>query len=128
MSDTKIIGIGEYIVINNGTRISTLSLGSCVGTVIYDEIGKISAMSHIMLPTMGERQGKIGKYADAALPAMIQEMEEKGAVKSRLKAKTAGGASLFAFKDEYLKIGKRNTEAVERILSEEKITFSSPTF
>jgi chemotaxis protein CheD len=121
MDDTVVIGIGEYVVIEGATKISTVGLGSCIGTVIYDEIQKVSGMSHIMLPIRLNPQDKIGKYADTALPAMINDLLDKGALRSRMKAKLAGGASLFDFKDDHLKIGDRNTEAVEQILSQQNI-------
>lgn len=122
MDDTIIIGIGEYTVIQGNTKISTVGLGSCIGTVIYDNIQKISGMSHIMLPIMGDKTDRIGKYADSALPTMINEMVKKGAGRLHLKAKIAGGASLFDFKDDHLKIGERNIEAVEQILTEQKVS------
>jgi chemotaxis protein CheD len=103
MDDTVVIGIGEYVVIEGATKISTVGLGSCIGTVIYDEIQKVSGMSHIMLPIR------------------LNDLLDKGALRSRMKAKLAGGASLFDFKDDHLKIGDRNTEAVEQILSQQNI-------
>ncbi len=121
MDDVVVIGIGEYVVVENPMKISTLGLGSCIGTVIYDEIRKISGMSHIMLPFRINPEDKLGKYADTALPAMINDMVEKGALRPRMKAKLAGGASLFDFKDDHLKIGDRNAEAVEQILAQQNI-------
>lgn len=122
MEEKKItIGIGEYVVVEDDTLIATVGLGSCIGTVIYDEIKKISGMSHIMLPDMGTKQDRIGKYANTALPAMIKDMISKGAQRTRMKAKYAGGASLFAFTEDSLHIGERNTQAVHQILNQEKI-------
>jgi chemotaxis protein CheD len=121
MDDTIVIGIGEYVIVEGNMKISTVGLGSCIGTVIYDNIQRISGMSHIMLPIMGDKKDRIGKYADTALPTLINEMVEKGAARLHLKAKMAGGASLFDFKDDHLKIGDRNIEAVEQILTEQKI-------
>jgi chemotaxis protein CheD len=125
MDNTVVIGIGEYVVVEGDTKISTLGLGSCIGTVIYDDFKKISGMSHIMLPTIAGKQDKIGKYADTAIPALINDILAKGAQRSRLKAKIAGGASLFAFTEDNLKIGDRNKEAVEQILFQEKIPIIS---
>jgi chemotaxis protein CheD len=125
MVDTIVIGIGEYAVVQDGTRLTTVGLGSCIGTVIYDSHHHVSGMSHIMLPCIGDKQDRIGKYADAALPAMIDEMGKKGAVKNCLKGKIAGGASLFAFKDDHLQIGQRNTEAVMRVLKEYHVSIVS---
>jgi chemotaxis protein CheD len=121
MDDLIVIGIGEYVVVEGPRKITTLGLGSCIGTVIYDEKQKISAMSHIMLPVRVNPQDKIGKYADTALPAMINDMLQKGAEQPHMKAKIAGGASLFDFKDDHLKIGERNAEAVEQVLSKQNI-------
>ena len=116
MVDTIVIGIGEYAVVQDATRLSTVGLGSCIGTVIYDSLHHVAGMSHIMLPAIGEKNDRIGKYADAALPAMIDEMGTKGGAANHMKAKIAGGASLFAFKDDHLQIGQRNTEAVMDVL------------
>ena len=119
--NTIVVGIGEYAVADGDTKITTVGLGSCIGTIIYDDIKKVHGLSHIMLPTMGDKQDRIGKYADTALPKTIDDLVKKGALRIRLKAKIAGGASVFAFKDDTLKIGQRNIEAVKEILAQYKI-------
>ena len=121
MSDTVVIRIGEYAVVEGDTPISTIGLGSCVGIVLYDKIRKISGMSHIMLPEINDRDDRIGKYADTAIPALIDEMIKKGADKHRLRAKIAGGANIFTFEDDHLQIGKRNIEAVKNTLKQHNI-------
>jgi len=117
-TNTITVGIGEYAIAEGDQKIATVGLGSCVGIVIYDEIKHIHGLSHIMLPTMGEKQDKIGKYANTAIPKMIEDLEKKGALKGRMKAKIAGGANVFEFTDDNLKIGQRNIEAVKKILNE----------
>jgi len=121
MDNTVVIGIGDYVVVEGDTKTSTVGLGSCIGTVLYDDLRKVSGMSHIMLPVKGDRDDRPGKYADAAIPILVDEMVKKGVLKSRIKAKIAGGASLFAFKEDHLKIGDRNIEAVKKVLSEQNI-------
>jgi chemotaxis protein CheD len=121
MSETIVIGIGEYMVVKGNSKISIIGLGSCIGTVIYDEFKKISGMSHIMLPNIDKKQDKIGKYADSAIPAMIEEIINKGAVKNNLKAKIAGGASILTFKNGQLQIGQRNIEAVKKVLIQQQV-------
>ena len=74
MSDTVVIGIGDYVSIKGNTKISTVGLGSCIGTVLYDKNNEVSGMSHIMLPNMGNKEDRLGKYADAAIPALIDDM------------------------------------------------------
>ena len=122
MPENVVIGIGDYAVSDDGTPLSTVGLGSCIGIVIYDKRRKIAGLSHIMLPTMGPKQDRIGKYADTAIPALLDEMKKKGCNILNCKAKIAGGASLFAFNDDSLQIGKRNAEAVQKILNEYRIS------
>ncbi len=116
MSEGVVVGIGEYAVVEGETPISTIGLGSCVGIVLYDRVKKITGLSHIMLPYMENRNDRIGKYADAAIPALIEEMVKRGANRQNLKAKIAGGASIFTFEEDHLQIGKRNVEAVRETL------------
>ncbi|MBS3778310.1 MAG: chemotaxis protein CheD [Candidatus Thermoplasmatota archaeon] len=121
MPENVVIGIGDYAVSHDGSPLSTVGLGSCIGIVIYDSRKKIAGLSHIMLPTVGSKKDRIGKYADTAIPALLDEMRKKGSRPQNCKAKIAGGASLFTFKDDSLQIGKRNAEAVENVLREYRI-------
>jgi len=121
MDDKIIIGIGDYAVVNDNTPITTVGLGSCVGIVLYDPSSHVSGMSHVMLPKMGQKQDKIGKYADTAIPALLEEMKNAGANLSHIQAKLAGGASLFDFQDDNLQIGFRNAQAVKEKLKEYRI-------
>lgn len=121
MAENVVIGIGDYAVSKDGSPLSTVGLGSCIGIVIYDSRKKVAGLSHIMLPAMGSKKDRIGKYADTAIPALLEEMKKKGCRLQVCKAKIAGGASLFTFKDDSLQIGKRNAEAVEDILRKHHI-------
>jgi chemotaxis protein CheD len=118
------VAIGQWVVAAAPARIRTL-LGSCVGVVLYDRIARLAGVAHIVLPSAGGAVDHPGKYADTAIPAMIGEMDRQLGVKSRsrLTAKIAGGASMFpvdqgASANARLNIGRRNHEAIERILAE----------
>jgi chemotaxis protein CheD len=72
-------------------------------------------MAHIMLPTSRDMpQSNPLKYADTCLNLMLQEIQKLGGVKSRLKAKIAGGAQMFAGHGSAstMHIGEKNTDAV----------------
>jgi len=119
------VGIADYKVGKTPNTLITLGLGSCVGIAIYDKERKIGGLSHIMLPdsTAFNRDIKIEKFADLAIPQMIKEINGGGLKNGNLTAKIAGGASMFKFPDKKLTsdIGKRNVEAVETILKELRI-------
>lgn len=100
--------------------ITTLGLGSCVGVVIYDATAKIAGLVHVMLPdsTKIKNNENKAKFADTGIEEMVRQVVAAGAVKSRLKAKIAGGAQMFAFSSEndLLRVGARNVEAVKEQL------------
>jgi chemotaxis protein CheD len=118
------VAIGQWVVAAAPVKIRTL-LGSCVGVVLYDRVAKLAGLAHIVLPSANGAADHPGKYADTAIPAMLAEMDRRLGLKSRarLTAKIAGGASMFpvdaaASLNSGLNIGRRNQEAIERILGD----------
>ncbi|WP_368293991.1 chemotaxis protein CheD [Dehalobacter sp. TBBPA1] len=119
MSKTIIVGMADYKVEKAPDKLMTAGLGSCIGVCVYDSLSQIGGMAHIMLPNSLESlQGNPMKYADTCLAMMLEEMFKLGVIKSRLKAKMAGGAQMFSFgnKAPLLKIGERNAQSVEQEL------------
>ena len=114
------VGISDWKLGKAPDIIVTYALGSCVGTCIFDKVTGICGMSHIMLPDSKSAEGSSTynrmKFADTALPDMVAEMVKQGASRSRLQAKIAGGALMFATKSEQFNIGERNVAAVKQAL------------
>lgn len=117
ISDWKICGLSDVLI--------TYALGSCVGTCIVDTAAGVAGLSHIMLPdstvikdpkTMNRM-----KFADTALPDMVDAMIKKGASIRRMQAKIAGGALMFAANSTQFNIGERNVAAVRKTMSQLKI-------
>ena len=110
------VGIGQIAA--SGDRdvfISALGLGSCIGIVMIDAHARVAGMAHVMLPEAGPTSsGPPGKFADTAVPALIESVLRLGAHRSRLIAKIAGGAQMFGAGSGggILSIGERNAEAV----------------
>ena len=119
--NTIVLGMADLTVIRAPVKLVTLGLGSCIGLVVYDSTAKVAGMAHIMLPNSRGLMGseKVGKFADTAVPALIDAMERQGAVKSRIKAKLAGGAQMFALPGvsaDFLTVGAKNvTETKKRL-------------
>lgn len=123
-SDVR-VGISDYKLAKAPNKLITVGLGSCIGTIVYDEKTKIGGLSHIMLPdsTMfsGKQELKVAKFADLALPEMVTELKRQ-VPRPRLKAKIVGGASMFEFNaGASVGIGQRNIEAVEKVLNDLRI-------
>jgi len=126
MSRLIVVGISEYNIAKNGDVLVTYALGSCVGICLYDAKMKIAGLSHIMLPSS---QGfnvtfeQEGKFADTAIKRLLQLMTREGAAQSRITAKIAGGAQMFAGLNNSAlsNIGERNVAAVKAELMRHRI-------
>jgi chemotaxis protein CheD len=119
------VGMADLKVTRAPDSLQTCGLGSCVGICLWDTVTKVAGMAHIMLPDskQSKSQGNKAKFADTAVPLLIEMMVAMGANKTRLVAKIAGGAQMFTFygKNDIMRIGERNTEAVKSALEKEKI-------
>ncbi|HUH79022.1 MAG TPA: chemotaxis protein CheD [Methanoregula sp.] len=116
---TAMIGIGEYRV--GSFPMMTIGLGSCIGLVIYDGGMKKGAMVHIMLPESTGRTDRPGKYADTAIPLIVNELLGAGCRKKNLAAKMAGGSCMFEYFGANLNIGERNIQKVREVLAANQI-------
>jgi chemotaxis protein CheD len=72
------------------------------------------------LPRSTGATDRPGKFADRAIPALIQRMHEFAGGSLVLTAKLAGGASMFSV-SAAANIGQQNIESCEQILSELRI-------
>lgn len=120
MSQLIKVGMADYKVGKNPDSLITYGLGSCIGIALYDAVAKVGGLSHIMLPDSQQARSSDNpaKFADTALPLMVEDMIRLGAMRSRLKAKIAGGAQMFTFANatEIMRVGERNGEAVRATL------------
>ena len=116
---TSNVGMGQVLVAHAEETLGSV-LGSCTGLILYHPRLKVGAMAHIVLPDSAGRDSPPGKYANAAIPHMIELLAGEGAAKSGLVAKLAGGANMFGNKGPK-HIGDSNTETVLRILEELRI-------
>ncbi len=117
------IGIADMKMAQNSGMLITYALGSCIGICLYDQKIKLGALIHIMLPLNMELGRKnTMKYADTGIRETLKMMEAKGASRSRITAKIAGGAKMFEVKGGSLSnIGQRNIESVHNTLKREGI-------
>ena len=123
------VGMADLNVCKSPDALTTLGLGSCIGIILYDQRTKVSGLAHIMLPdsTQIKKNENKAKFADTAIIELIKEMEKKGASKTRLVSKIAGGAQMFSFSgnNDMMRIGERNAEATRKLLSELRIPILS---
>jgi chemotaxis protein CheD len=116
------VGMADLKIALYPDSLKTLGLGSCVGIALYDNSTKISGMAHVMLPSSENCRDTANKFkfADTAIPILLNEMIKSGANRGRIVAKLAGGAQMFTgyITNEVIKIGPRNIEATKISLRE----------
>ena len=123
MGDKLVIGIADMKMAKGEGMLVTYALGSCIGICLHDPVLKLGALVHIMLPLNMEAGRKNPmKYADTGIRETLRLMESKGASRSRITAKIAGGAKMFDVGSNSLgNIGQRNIESVHANLKKEGI-------
>lgn len=115
----KVVGIGEMEISDTGI-LSTYGLGSCIGVIIYDTRTRLSGLIHLMLPdsNLFTDVSNPLKFVDTGVPLLINELVKSGSDRKDLKAKIAGGASLYSGKHapNSFNIGKLNIMNAENVL------------
>jgi chemotaxis protein CheD len=103
--------MGEIVVSKRaGDELVARGLGSCIGLAVVDRSAGVAGLAHVVLPASTETDREPGKYANLAVPELIDRVCRAGASRRRLEAVLAGGARMFELGE--LDIGARNAEAV----------------
>lgn len=129
MSTTAAVPIGLGALEVSRDPLSVLvcyGLGSCIGISAYDPATHTGGMVHVVLPdsAVGRPGDPPGKFADTAIPALIEQMLRHGAARSRLVLKLAGGARMLSVSgsSSKLDVGSRNLAAVKAVLAAQRLT------
>ena len=97
MAEHKLtVGIADMKLLQGEGTLITYALGSCIGLCFHDPKLRLGALLHIMLP-LNMEAGRTHplKYADTGIKETLKQLEAKGASRSRLTVKIAGGAKMF---------------------------------
>lgn len=118
------VGIADMKLLQGGGTLITYALGSCIGLCFHDPQLRLGALLHVMLP-LNMEAGRTHplKYADTGIKETLKAMEAKGALRSRITVKIAGGAKMFEVSggSGLGNIGQRNIESVHTILKRENL-------
>lgn len=129
MSKIIQVGMADLKAAKPPDKLMTAGLGSCIGICLLDRTTRIGSLTHIMLPSSqnAKNNQNKAKFADTAIPMVLEEMVKMGANPGMMVAKIAGGAQMFKFSGEsdIMKIGERNAIAVEENLQKYKIKLVS---
>jgi chemotaxis protein CheD len=114
---------GEFFVSDTPMVVYTL-LGSCVSACIRDPIARVGGMNHFMLPAPkhGESHNSWGestRYGSYAMELLINEILQRGGLKSRLEIKLFGGGRIY---DGNVDVGANNATWVLEYLTQEGLS------
>jgi chemotaxis protein CheD len=105
-----------------GDVLVSLGLGSCIGLALLDRRLGVAGLAHVVLPSSGGNAPKGSwKFADFAVPELVDRVVKLGARRPMLEAVLVGGASMFAVSKSSLEVGQRNEAAVRELLREQRI-------
>ena len=105
-----------------GDVLVSLGLGSCIGLAVIDRRLGIAGLAHVVLPDSGGHAAPGSfKFADQAVPELIDRVVASGGRRPLLDAVLVGGASMFAVSTSTLEVGQRNEAAVRDLLSAARI-------
>jgi chemotaxis protein CheD len=116
------VRMGELAISDTpGDVLVSLGLGSCIGLALVDKRAGVAGLAHIVLPeTSGDPKPEaMNKFADHAVPALVDGMVERGASRVFMQAALVGGASMFAAAG--LEVGQRNAVAVRELVAERRL-------
>lgn len=128
MQQTDILDLGEIKVAGNKATMFVIpNIGTSLAVMIYDIQNRVGGIAHIVLPesslsTTPYTETIPGKYADVAIPRLLEMFTEAGGQKRYSNVRMVGGAQLFNFgggAGNLLNIGARNATAVRAAMSKQ---------
>lgn len=112
---------GEMRVSDQADVVLTTVLGSCIAACLFDPVMRIGGINHFLLAEPGRDDtdpASMRRYGVYAMEVLINAMLARGALRTGLKARLYGGASM---RDGFRDIGKDNAEFARRFLADEGI-------
>ncbi len=118
------VRMGEIAVSSNPDDVLlSIGLGSCIGLALLDQRRGIAGLAHVMLPEAPTGGGPAGKFADLAVPELVEQVTALGGSRPMLRAVIVGGAQMFSLgSSAAMDIGVRNDAAVRAALAKERIS------
>lgn len=116
-----LVGMADIEVIKGRSKLVVPGLGSGVGILAMDPTVDVAGAAYVLLPgTANTSPEKPGRYAESAVPALIEMMSRLGASPENLKVALVGAAEATAtgtIRDEF-RLGTKTVETIVRKFDE----------
>jgi chemotaxis protein CheD len=116
------VRMGKYAVSGaRGDVLTSTALGSCIGLALIDRLRAVAGLAHIVLPACAAGRElppeDEARYADQAVPILLDRVICLGGRHHRLEAVLVGGAAMFSIEARIgHDIGHRNEVATRDAL------------
>ncbi len=127
LQNTETVALGEIKVSKQRTTVfSAENIGTGVVVTVYDMLSKVAGIAHVILPEStlviqtADDNAVRAKFADLAVPALMESYYEEGGQLNNTRVRMFGGAQLFNFgggSGNLLNIGARNGSAIQTAMS-----------
>jgi chemotaxis protein CheD len=124
------VRVSDLVVAEAPAVLVAVALGSCVAIVLFEPVSRIGAMSHVLLPSPAASRDppgqQPGRFAQTAVPTMVERMIARGARAPSITARLVGGASMFTSLTPpgMIQMGDRNVVAAREALHRHGIRLS----
>jgi len=122
LAKARTVSIGEFHLAAAPQRLAIYGLGSCVAVLLHDAGAQLCCLGHILLPgpAADESMPRSARFASTAVPAMLEALCARGARRTHVVAKVAGGAQMFHYEGapDPRSVGNRNLEATLSVLQQ----------
>jgi chemotaxis protein CheD len=116
-----VVRVADLQVGSGEDTLVTVGLGSCVAIVLHDAEARVGGLAHVLLPSpaLARDDGRPARFPQSAVPRLLELMAAKGAQARRIRARLAGGASMFAAlaPPGAIQMGERNLVASRQALA-----------
>ena len=121
-SRTVTVSMGRMGVARETEQLSSVGLGSCVAVIVFAPKQRVAALAHCMLPERSDDDDILGKYADSAVPALLELLHDAGGT-APFAAAIVGGASMFpGLPSDFVRdIAGSNVSAAKKALADASI-------
>ncbi len=120
------VRIGE-MQISTSPKILKAILGSCVAVILYDKVNLVGGLAHIFLPrksmSLKNEVQPDSRFADTAVPTLLDAVIKTGANKHNLVAYIVGGNNVLNYKrhEGKLTIAEQNIKASVDAIQKENL-------
>jgi chemotaxis protein CheD len=125
MTNEVMVRVADLRAAPADTVLVTVGLGSCVAVALHDPEARVGGLAHVLLPSpaLSRSEENPAKFPQTAVPRLLELMVGLGAVRRRITARLAGGASMFGNISPAgtIQMGERNVVACRQVLEQLRV-------